>query len=546
MKRTIYTIVGAVAMTGLLLSGCAKDDSLTEITTPEENITSETTDPVIKALSAIPGISGVELKYNETHTDSAYYFLFTQPVDHYNPQRGTYKQQAALRFKGFDNNMVVYTNGYSMDEGFSGIRDTDMRQQVNGNQLNIEHRYFGKSMPENQEDLKFTYFNADQQAHDIHALCSALKPLFKNGKWISTGTSKDGITTALQAYYSDQNGWHDIDVYIPFCAPFLPGTDLADGTHTPLDTLTGVYKNRVCGSGYPAGSDEAKAFERIQKTTYYICTNKAIRDAVVSAFYVSSPEDYAKILEQYENKDAHSTGDLEKDKTAFAVYAFENNAFFWFSHVPFTRWAKYVPDPVLLASDEATKADFDAFKAFIVMDQTALEKWLEEKEKQSGSASDGTSTRAGDTTSLWDFLQLLRKDSSNAYELQSYKELGISFSNYSLVDGNNLTSQQAFDVTSCLALKFPQGVYTHDNGVLMKNFRQWCYTETSQPILFVYSKNDPWTGGAPDDAAFRQNPTIQKVVDPIGVHHDAFKQRERFTLSTEQTIIDFLKTHGVQ
>ena len=549
-NKTHY-LLGTVVLLSVLLSSCAKDYSLTELTAQEQSYNIQD-DPVVKALSAIPGISNIELKYNDTRTDSAYFFSFTQPIDHYNPSLGTYQQQAALRFKGFDNHMVVYTHGYEMESDISSIRNTDMREQLNGNQLNIEHRYFGNSLPENQESLRFTYFNADQQAHDIHALCSALKPLF-TGKWVSTGTSKDGITTALQAYYSDLYGWNDINAYVPFCAPFLTGTDNQDGTHSPADITPGTYQNNVCGAGYPAGSTEAIGFERLQKIPYYICTNKAVRDASIKAFYASEPKQYMQIIQQYESKSSHSTGNLEKDLTAFALYNFLEFLFVKFSYVPYLQWSYLVPDPELLASGQATSADFAAYEQFITMDNEALSDYLESREnisnyQQNGEHSDDYSynyvynpSQSTKEESLWDLLKNIRKNFSMPYYVQAYKELGIAACDLSVADGSYLTSKQAFDVTYDFTFTFPyQDFYPQDGGQLMKDFRKWCYTENTQPILFVYAKNDPWTGGAPDEAAFQQNKIIQMVVDPIAIHRDMFKHRQLYELSTEQTIIAFL------
>ena len=128
--------------------------------------------------------------------------------------------------------------------------------------------------------------------------------------------------------------------------------------------------------------------------------------------------------------------------------------------------------------------------------------------------------------------------------LQAYKELGIAACDFSVADGSYLTSKQAFDVTYDFTFTFPyQDFYPQDGGQLMKDFRKWCYTENTQPILFVYAKNDPWTGGAPDEAAFQQNKIIQMVVDPIAIHRDMFKYRQLYELSTEQTIIAFLNKY---
>lgn len=55
----IQHLLGAVAMTALLLTGCAKDNSLTDIT-PVKEQSKDDSNEVIHALSAIEGITDAE------------------------------------------------------------------------------------------------------------------------------------------------------------------------------------------------------------------------------------------------------------------------------------------------------------------------------------------------------------------------------------------------------------------------------------------------------------------------------------------------------
>ena len=137
----ILHLLAGVALTGALFTSCAKDDSLTEIIpTPEP--TTATTNEVIKALKTVPIVSGVEVKYNEDYTDSVYYITFVQPIDHFHPELGSFEQLAALRFKGWDKNVVINTHGYEMGQTPEMILKTDLAAHLDANQLNIEHRYF--------------------------------------------------------------------------------------------------------------------------------------------------------------------------------------------------------------------------------------------------------------------------------------------------------------------------------------------------------------------------------------------------------------------
>lgn len=82
---------------------------------------------------------------------------------------------------------------------------------LNGNQLLVEHRYFGRSRP---DSLMWEFLTLKQSADDLHEIVTALKRLY-SGKWISSGTSKGGQTTLLYRYYYPG----DVDASVPYVAP---------------------------------------------------------------------------------------------------------------------------------------------------------------------------------------------------------------------------------------------------------------------------------------------------------------------------------------
>ena len=552
MKQTrIY--LAALVMVFSMFTGCTEDDSMTEIQRPNQQPETVETDPVVKALAAIPGISDIKIEYGNTYDaveikegdkpklDSVYVFFFEQPIDHYHPEIGTYRQQAQLNFKGFDRDVVVYTHGYKMGDKY--LEKTHLTRCLEANELRIEHRYFGNSQPENVENMSYTYLNADQQAHDIHALVSTLKAsLFKTGKFVSTGTSKCGITTALQAYYSDLNNWKDFDCYVPFCAPFMPGSIDLDGRFTCEDKQTGTYLINTCGNGYPEGSVEAVAHERIQKIPRLICTNAIVRKAAIDTFAIEDPLFYAQIKEQYENHSKHSTGNLEKDLAIFALMHFYQCMFVKFSYVNYNSWAGVVPDPDVIASGKATAKEMKLFKEFIVKRSNIL------KPKEGGFATSGDNADGNDYSltrtiidQLWQQLLISREDDGAAYYVQSFKELGSNVYDYSQVDSTYLTPQQCdYALTPFYLQARCDKIYEQDNGKLMTDFLEWTMHESTQPIIFVYSYNDPWTGAAISDETARQNPMIEKLIDFIATHDDSFLSKYNFEERTKQNIISAL------
>lgn len=560
MKQIRYYMLAALAT--MMLVGCTEDNNMDAIPQPVPAGIPET-DEVIKALSDIPGVTNVRL-VDEENTDDysgagetesleanrragatasapCYAFSFEQPIDHNRPELGTYLQACWLRYKGAEKNVVVLTHGYNME-----YYDTDLATQLDANHLNIEHRYFGESLPEPVDNLDLTYLNSNQQARDIHNIVSALKKyLFKTGKWASTGTSKDGITTALQAYWSDYYKWTDFDVYVPFCAPFMTGTDYTDGTHSCNDITPGTYLKDICGYGYEAGSKEAIAYERLRKIPQLICTNAKIRAAANKAVYQADPVSYQKILEQYNAKSPMSTGDQTKDVTAFALYTYYNALFSKFSYVQFYTWADIVPDLKPLEDGTATEDEWTFFMQFIVMDDKALDKYLADQQKEKTSQAMRGATKEEEQ---WDYLRFRRESPRAPYNIQSFTELGAADNDYSIANtpGSILTPADCEKVNYMFSTQalYEQcgkaGIYKQDGGKLMKDFRKWAETENTQPIIFVYAYNDPWTGGGIDDETVSQNDMLVKVVDGLATHTDVFLHREFYTKDSETKIVNAL------
>lgn len=563
MKQIRYYMLAALAT--MMLVGCTEDNNMDAIPKPVPAGIPET-DEVAKALSDIPGVTNVRLVDEENTADDdseageteslkanrragetayvpSYTFSFEQPIDHNRPELGTYLQSCRLRYKGAEKNVVVLTHGYNME-----YYDTDLATQLDANQLNIEHRYFGESLPEAFDNLDMTYLNSNQQARDIHNIVSTLKKyLFKTGKWASTGTSKDGITTALQAYWSDYYKWTDFDVYVPFCAPFLTGTDYADGTHSCNDITPGTYLKDVCGYGYEAGSKEAIAYERLKKIPLLICTNAKIRAAANKAVYQAAPGSYQKILEQYNAKSPMSTGDQTKDVTAFALYTYYNALFGKFSYVQFYTWADLVPDLKPLEDGTATEEQWNFFMQFITWDYEEMKKYLADQQKKNTSQT----MRRGLTKEeeQWDFLRFRRESPGAPYNIQAFTELGSADNDYSIANAPGSILKPAdcekvnymFTAQALYEQCGKAGIYKQDGGKLMKDFRKWAETENTQPIIFVYAYNDPWTGGGIDDETVSQNPNmLVRVVDGTATHADAFLHRELYMKDSETKIVNAL------
>ncbi len=132
---------------------------------------------------------------------------FTQPLDHQNPEAGTFDQKVVLIHKGFEKPLVLWLEGYAWkDNG-----EQEITRLLAANQLSVEHRYFGDSKPGFE---KWRYLTIEQAAADHHRIVQAFKRIY-TGKWINSGTSKGGQTTMYhRRFYPD-----DVDASVCYVAP---------------------------------------------------------------------------------------------------------------------------------------------------------------------------------------------------------------------------------------------------------------------------------------------------------------------------------------
>ncbi|WP_282125271.1 S28 family serine protease [Marinifilum flexuosum] len=157
-------------------------------------------------LNQIPDVTVQKITGDTTYAE--YYELyFTQPLDHENPEAGTFKQRVLLGHHAIEKPMVVEIQGYNIWTEKAG----ELSKLLNANQLTIEHRYFKNSMP---DSLDWKYLNIKQAAADQHKVIQALKKIYKN-KWITTGISKGGQTTIYHRFFYP----NDVDVSVPYVAP---------------------------------------------------------------------------------------------------------------------------------------------------------------------------------------------------------------------------------------------------------------------------------------------------------------------------------------
>ncbi len=174
-------------------------------------------------LAAIPQITATDsLESNEF--PEKYLVYFTQPVDHRNPEAGTFSQRVVVSHIGFDRPTLIVTEGYGGAYALDPRYREELSKMYDANMVFVEHRYFLESTP---EPLDWQYLTARNAADDLHAVREAFGSVYP-GKWIATGISKGGQTTLLyRTFYPD-----DVDISVPYVAPLC--YDVEDGRHEPF------------------------------------------------------------------------------------------------------------------------------------------------------------------------------------------------------------------------------------------------------------------------------------------------------------------------
>lgn len=175
-------------------------------------------DPTASGLEAF--LSTIEgLTFEETTTAYAGYrsFLlkYEQPLDHNDASSGTFTQQIVLHHYDESAPMVLFTSGYQL---FSQDYLAELTEMMPANQINVEQRFFGSSVPSKVTTKSWQYVTIEQAAKDHHRIVEALRPYYER-PWIGTGHSKGGMTSIYhRRFFPD-----DVDATVAYVAPISFG-----------------------------------------------------------------------------------------------------------------------------------------------------------------------------------------------------------------------------------------------------------------------------------------------------------------------------------
>lgn len=168
---------------------------------------SQTETELFKKLKSFKEIVDIKPIRVDTTFKEGYEIFISQPVDHKNPKSKKFTQRIFLSHSDYSKPMVFVTEGYAANRNSK----TELARILDANQIIVEHRYFGQSVPEN---LDWKYLTIEQAANDHHQIVELFKQLYKS-KWINTGVSKGGQTTLYHRYFFP----NDVDASVPYVAP---------------------------------------------------------------------------------------------------------------------------------------------------------------------------------------------------------------------------------------------------------------------------------------------------------------------------------------
>jgi hypothetical protein len=185
---------------GLLLCSAARSQSTNSSAVSESEL--------YRRLRSVPGV----VEVHETPSDSRLFkeffeVMFEQPLDHQNPGGEKFRQRIFISHSDYAKAVLLGTEGYAARGNSGG----ELQRILGGNQITVEHRFFGRSVP---SPVNWEFLTVKQSADDLHAIVSAFKKLYP-GKWVSSGASKGGQTALFyKCYYPD-----DVDATVAYVAP---------------------------------------------------------------------------------------------------------------------------------------------------------------------------------------------------------------------------------------------------------------------------------------------------------------------------------------
>lgn len=158
-------------------------------------------------------------KEGRTSMKEKYIVFFDLPLDWNDPSKGTFPLRTIFSYIDDNATNTFLCDGYfiyDMDVSRFDFR-RDLSWFYNTNEVQIEHRFYGESVPEGLsiDSLDYWEYLTDENAsEDFHFIITQFKRIL-TGKSMFTGSSKGGQLTHMQSYFHPE----DADAFVSFVAP---------------------------------------------------------------------------------------------------------------------------------------------------------------------------------------------------------------------------------------------------------------------------------------------------------------------------------------
>ena len=132
---------------------------------------------IITQLKHLPGVTYLGKNPNAPTGYQVYELEIRQPVNHHQRHGATFEQHLELYQRNVTAPMVMYLSGY-FNYTFLSPKDvylSDATTIVKGNQISVEHRFYGDSVP---HPARWKYLTVWQEAADEHHVVQVFKKLY--------------------------------------------------------------------------------------------------------------------------------------------------------------------------------------------------------------------------------------------------------------------------------------------------------------------------------------------------------------------------------
>lgn len=513
--------VSMLILAVMFLVGCT-DNTDTPASPVEEPVKTAS-----EVLSKIPGVTIIKDTLDR-EKKTVTYFYFDQPIDHEDASAGTFRQYCALHYKGPDHVTVLHTQGYSTSEP-KYFQQLHLATNLDANYIEVEHRYYKHSLinfVEGKTNCYGDYWDvntAAQSTADLHAIVTALKATgCFNSKWVSTGVSKNGILTALYAYFYP----NEVDVYVPFCAPFCTGPE-APGI--------GEWLSKCCGLD---NGQETQLRKDIWAAFQRIASDKELQEGITACY----------------NQEHHTNFSVQAI-TRYVLFEYMRNMFYKFCYTQTSEWDGVIPNPDLsaevyyrfaLLGNEGYAKKLKQLCEIVGDEYEVIDSYDDDWDYMMDDDDDIDVNTSAARRTAPDRTMKLDKLLKVIYSVHAATELGHFLYDWSPLTDNNLITQDEL-----AWLKNRQTItrnlewygVTNDGGKLMNGFLDFVKNNRNKDkckMVFVYGDNDPWTGAAiPDPAS--DDPCVKKHIVPKGVHSGWINSVYQYPVEEKDWIMNTVK-----